>query len=268
MTGYFGIPGEILLAKYSPDGVLLWMNRFAGTGTGNAVAIDGNDEIVIIGKYSGTVDFGGGPLSAATGWEDVFVAKYSADGDHLWSQGFGGEYNDSGLGIAVDSLDDVIITGVFRGTIDFGSEPWTTITSWTDIFMAKLDGGNGMHLWSTQFGGKGQDVSNGIATDDSGNIVLVGSFDGSYGYTVDFGGGAITSSGGVDTFVAKFSSNGTHLWSKGFGGSKSDTAKSVAVNDSGDLSIIGYFYDTADFGGGALTAEGYYSDIFLLNLGP
>ena len=65
-----------------------------------------------------------------------------------------------------------------------------------------------------------------MATDGQGNIIVAGSFSG----RVSFGGGDVISHGGIDIFIAKYSSTGAHLWSRGFGGSRDDWAKAVAVD--------------------------------------
>ena len=69
------------------------------------------------------------------------------------------------------------------------------------------------HDWSQRFGDAGVQEAYGIATDGTGNVVVTGKFQGN----VDFGGGALTSEGGSDIFVAKFDAYGNHLWSQRFG---------------------------------------------------
>jgi hypothetical protein len=266
VTGFFQNPDAIFVAKYTPEGVLLWLKRFTGNGTnmGQAITVDAADNIVVTGNFYGTVDFGGGQLTSASSWSpDVFVAKYSVNGDHIWSQRFGSKDEEFASGVAVDSNGDVVVIGTFFGTLDLGGQPLTSVGSY-DIFVAKLRGSNGGHQWSHRFGGLGNEDGADVAIDESGNIALIGSFTG----TVDFGGPALTSNGGNDVFVAKYSAGGGHIWSKGFGGSWADSGAGVAVNAGGDLSLAGCFTGTVDFGGGQLTGEGYYYDIFLVNLAP
>ena len=98
-----------------------------------------------------------------------------------------------------------------------------------------------------------------VAVDASGNVVLTGTF---YG-TVDFGGGALTSAGSGDIFVAKFGSGGAHLWSKRFGDGDYQYGIAVAVDASENAIVTGYFFGTVDFGGGAFTSAGS-QDIFVV----
>ena len=120
------------------------------------------------------------------------------------------------------------------------------------------------HLWSKRFGSTSFDQGYGVAVDDSGNVVVTGSFNG----TVNFGGGGLNSAGSFDIFVAKFSgADGSHLWSKRFGSTYEDEGLGVAVDGSGNVVVTGYFWGTVDFGGGELTSAGSSDDIFVVKLG-
>ena len=243
-------------------GRLLWLKRFGGTGfdLGEAIAVDGNGDILVTGGFSENVDFGGGVLTSA-GSGDVFVAKYSGvDGAHLWSKRFGSTNGDEGTGIAVDGNGDVLVSGNFEGTVDFGGGMLISTGS-GDVFMAKYSGVDGTHLWSKRLGGTGDYLEIQVAVDESGDVLATGTFDGS----VDFGDGPLTADY-VDIFVAKYSgADGAHLWSKQFGDTWDDEGIQVAVDGSGDVLVTGYFGTTVDFGGGLLNTAGYL-DIFVVKL--
>jgi hypothetical protein len=82
------------------------------------------------------VDFGGGPLTSDG--NDIFVAKYKeVEGSHLWSARFGGANSDLGNSVAVDANRNVVVTGSFRDTVDFGGGPLTSVGG-SDIFLVKL----------------------------------------------------------------------------------------------------------------------------------
>lgn len=83
------------------------------------------------------MDFGGGALTSA-GLFDIFVAKYAGtDGAHQWSKRFGSTSNDAGYGITVDATGDVVATGYFMGSVDFGGGSLTSAGT-LDIFLVKL----------------------------------------------------------------------------------------------------------------------------------
>ena len=267
---------DIFVAKYSRTGDHLWSERFGSSTmdgfdreSGLGIAVDATGNLVVTGRFNGTIDFGGGPLISA-GDPDIFLLKLSGAGDHLWSKCFGGAANaEAGNAVAVDDANDIVVTGSFNGTVDFGRGPLTS--SNLDIFLAKYDQ-NGTCLWSRRFGGPSStDSGRGIVVDGNGNIVITGNFIGS----VDFGGGALTSAGGDDIFVAKYSAAGAHVWSKRFGDPFAfvggDIGKHVAIdtrancdgrNGANCVLLTGYFLGTADFGGGPLSGAGS-TDVFV-----
>jgi chitodextrinase len=251
---------DVFVVKYSSSGAYLWSKRIGSTGSdlGSGIGVDDSGNVVVIGQFQGTVDFGGGGLTSAGG-SDIFVAKYSSSGAHVWSKRFGGTGNDSGNAIAVESNGDVVLTGFFGyfgSAVDFGGGPYTSAGG-MDIFVAKFSA-SGAHIWSKPLGGTGQDTGLSVAVDDGGNVAVTGYFQG----TVNFGGGSLSSAGGNDIFLAKFSDSGAHVWSKRFGGTSDDRGTGVAVAGTGDVVVTGYFNATADFGGGAQVSTGG-SDIFL-----
>ena len=66
---------------------------------------------------------------------------------------------------------------------------------------------------------------------------------------MDLGGGTLSNAGHTDLFVAVFARDGSHVWSKRFGGAGSDDVASLDIDDSGNIMVAGSFDDTLDFGG-------------------
>jgi hypothetical protein len=161
------------------------------------VAADGTGNIVLVGFFFGEVDFGGGPLTSA-GESDMFLAKFDANGAHLWSRRFGDAEFQGGGSIATAGLDHIVIAGALNGTLDLGGGPLISAGD-PDIFVAEFDPA-GNHLWSRRYGDADQQYSTSLAAYGSGNILLTGALSGS----ADFGGGPLTSAGGSDIFLAKF----------------------------------------------------------------
>jgi hypothetical protein len=100
------------------------------------MTVDSSNNVLITGYFQGTVDFGAGPLTAVS-W-DVYVAKYSPAGVCLLSERFGNADIQIGRSVAVAPVSgDVLVTGNFSGTIDFGGGTLTSAGS-ADIFLANL----------------------------------------------------------------------------------------------------------------------------------
>jgi hypothetical protein len=123
----------------------------------------------------------------------------------------------------------------------------------------QISSGDGATVWAKRFGGAQNDAGSSIAVDGSGNIIVVGTFQG----TADLGGGPVTSIGAADMYVAKYSPSGLYQWSKHFGGSGSITPRAVAVDASGNMVVTGSFTGTVAFGGGSVTSISSTNDIFV-----
>ncbi len=238
----------------------IWSKRFGDPldQMSFSVSSDAAGNVYVTGQYFGSVDFGAGPLPSAGGG-DVFVMKLDPAGNHLWSKRFGDGAAQIGTGVAIDPAGDVVVTGHFEGSIDFGGGPLTSAGA-TDVFVAKLDS-SGNHLWSKRFGQVDNQTSSGVATDSTGNVFLTGALSG----TADFGGGLLISAGGPDVFIVKLDPNGNHLWSKRAGSTSFQIATSITTDAMGNALVTGYFAQSIDFGGGPLPSAGG-SDAFLVKL--
>lgn len=256
---------DIYAAKLDASGGYLWGKRFGDANIQGATGLagDSSGNVVVTGWYTGSVDFGGGPLPGAVG-NEVFVAKLDASGAHVWSKGFGGASADNavGQGIAVDGAGNVLLAGWFSGSVDFGGGSLTGVAT-ENVFVAKLDAG-GVHQWSKGLGDAESQQGRGIAVDGADNVLLTGWFT----RTIDFGGGPLASAGKDDIFVAKLDAGGGHLWSKRFGDTLDQQAVSVAVDASGAALITGHFAGNLDFGGGVVLNGAGGTDIFVAKFSP
>ncbi|MEY2408483.1 MAG: hypothetical protein QOF48_1153 [Verrucomicrobiota bacterium] len=258
------------LAKVSSSNLVLWRLSFGGPGSGavRAVAAASDGSVFVTGNFYASLDFGGGLLTSAGG-HDIFVAKYSATGTHLWSKRFGSArpstfLTEAAYAIAVGPDDSVVISGIYDGPVDFGGGILPTTTS-QDVFVVKFST-TGSHLWSRRIGGQtGLPSSRSVAIDANGSVFVTGSFV----FTVDFGAGPVTAEGSPDMFVAKYSSSGGYLWSRQFGipgtsGRSSIAGTSIAVDHNGDAVVVGEFRAPVSIGGGTLTnATPGYEDVFV-----
>jgi uncharacterized protein (AIM24 family) len=235
-------------------GAHVWSMRLGGSAYADIVlptgtVVDGNGNIAVVGSFAGTVDLGGGPLTAS-GTSDMFVAVYSAAGIHRWSRRVGGIYDDYGTAVAFDGSGNVFMAGRFASSATFGGATLTSAGG-HDIGLAKYSS-TGTHLWSMRFGGTSWDEPTALAVDGSGNVLLAGQYAGA----IDFGGGPLASAGSFDGFLAKLSGTGAYLWAKRVGGGSADMVTAVGVDASGNPTLVGYFAGVADFGGGPLTSAG------------
>ncbi len=251
---------DVYLVKLDPGGSHLWSERFGDCNWQNVVdaASDGSN-LVVTGGFESTLDFGT-TLITSVGARDLFVAKLDAAGTVLWARGFGDAGEQFGYGIAVDPAGNVLVTGSFSGTIDFGGGPMVASVG-ADAFLVKLDS-SGNYLWARQFGIDGGQVGGDVVVDVFGNVISTGVTNG----RVDFGGGVLTPAG-TNLYVAAYGADGTYRWGALFGTTWANPGRLFA-DPAGNTLITGSFLDSIDFGGGPLTTGPGGKMMFLAKLAP
>jgi hypothetical protein len=187
------------LVKLDATGNHVWTKQLGGPSNQASlgVACDTSGNVVVAGVQEGTVDYGGGALTASG--SDVFVARYAANGSHVWSKLFGDGAEQVAWAVAVDASSNVVVTGDFFGTISFGG---TTLVSAgeRDVFLAKLSP-TGSHVWSKRFGDAATANGLAVAVDTNGRIAAAGHFSG----TIGFGGATLTANpNAVAGYIARF----------------------------------------------------------------
>ena len=108
------------------SGAHVWSKRFGSTSqdVSTAVAVDDSGNVVVTGYFLGSVDFGGGPLTASN--IDMFVAKYSSAGTYVWARKYGAGGNQLADCVSAAPTGEVSVGGFFAGTIDFGQGAFTS----------------------------------------------------------------------------------------------------------------------------------------------
>ncbi|HEX8796428.1 MAG TPA: SBBP repeat-containing protein [Polyangiaceae bacterium] len=258
--GANGATGTFLFSL-DPLGNVLSAKAYGGDsfGTLAKVAVSANGTIGLAGSYKGTIDFGGGPLTAAMGSYAGFVAEFDGGGNLSFANSLGTDSTTMAQGLSFKSDESIAVVGSFSGTGQFGTTTLTSVGQ-NDVFVAAFDSA-GNPLWSKSWGGITNDDGRGIAYDANGNLVVTGGFSSS----VDFGGGAVTSKGGTDAFVMKLNASHTLAWVQTFGGTLTDEAVSVAIDTTGDPLVGGLFESTMSLGGKTLTSSGD-KDIFAIKM--
>jgi hypothetical protein len=223
-----------------------------------AVVIDHASNRITAGGFMGSADFGAGSMNGA-GSLDVFIAKYAADGTCLWSRAFGARGDDRAYGLTVDSQNNIIVTGYFEYSVDFGG---VTLTAndpfgWgvSDIFVAKYSPAGSL-IWAVRMGGSSSDFGQGLAVDSSDNVYLAASFSG----TATFGTVSLaTVSGGPTIALVKIAATtGATAWAKAYGTCpQGDTPNALTIDRNGDLLITGNSGGATDLGAGP-TAGGLF----------
>ena len=193
---------DVFVAKLTVDGALVFSRSFgdADAQIPTGVVVDGNYDTILAGAFRGSINFGeAADELVSSGEQDVFVAKLSGEGSHVWSMGFGDGAAQPTTLVTVDKGRNMVLAGSFVGAIDFGGGALAS-GGLGDVFLAKL-ATDGTHLWSQAFGDASPQAATAVAVDGDRSVVLAGGF---YG-TIDLGTSPLASAGAEDIFVARFS---------------------------------------------------------------
>lgn len=232
-----------------------WTKTFSGTNTyefGGALAHDSRGNVYVSGCFQGTnIDFdpseSATDVHSAAGGCDIFLTKYSATDEYLWTKTLGSAGDQQGLVITVDGDDNIILSGHTEGTVDFdftaGVQNYTSPGN-DDAFVCKYTYDMEL-LWCGIWGGNGgHEYAADIELDADGNLYLGGLF---RSQNVDFdpGAGTVlrspTSVGKYDAYLLKLDSGGIFQWVKTWGGTTDDKVVGVYLNSGNDVYATGYF---------------------------
>jgi len=213
---------DALLVKYDSSGTKIWTRQLGSTNYDIAygVAIDSNNNVYITGFTDGSLD---GNTSA--GSFDVFLVKYDSTGTKVWTRQLGTTAIDYARDVAIDSNNNVYITGITQGSLDGNTHAGNN-----DVFLVKYDS-SGSKIWTRQLGTTAIDYVEGVAIDSNNNVYITGYTLGSlYG----------TNAGNNDAFLVKYDSTGTKVWTRQLGSMGSDIAYRVAIDSNNNVYITGY----------------------------
>jgi hypothetical protein len=206
--------------------------------------------VILVGTFTGKVTFGTIALDAGTG-ADVFVVRMSRQGAPMWAIQGGGTGDVASAQAVATPAGDIILAVAYQGAFQMTGGTSVTAVGGNDIALVRVSS-TGAVQWTRSFGGAGQDLARGVAVGPGGEIALSGEFNGA----ATFGGETFTTAGGLDSFVAKYTADGDHVWSHAAGSPADDRGLDVAVDASGAVYDAVSFHGTVGFGGAPLSASG------------
>jgi len=251
---------DVLVTKYSPDGVILWQQTYNGSANGNdygvQLKINNSNEIFIAAtlEESTSLDFG--------------ILKYSPNGNLIWSNSWNGSASgvDISADIDIDNSGNIYLVG--------GSE---SSNNFSDYAIVKFNS-DGVYQWYTTYDHTNLHDAATSITFNSSNLVVSGAsasaptnwdyatleINKANGFIINTertdvpGVGldnvvAITSDNNNNTYLTgyvevngnrniqtvKINSNFGLEWVKNFDGGLEDVAKAIGVDDFGNIYIAG-----------------------------
>ena len=179
-----GNGNSTFLAKYTPAGILTWVQQINGSVTNNNsnLYVNSQDEVYVDGPFNATITFSNGTSLNPVGTRDIFLSKFGADGTFQIARDVGGSgaslYN---YGMAESSDDNIYISGFFNGSVDFDPSAASVALvhdhGYQDLFLAKFDPDLN-YKWAISAGSSNcnQTLGRNVAVDHNNDVLLVGTF--------------------------------------------------------------------------------------------
>ncbi|NOT37631.1 MAG: T9SS type A sorting domain-containing protein [Saprospiraceae bacterium] len=249
---------DISIMKLDNEGNFIWAKHMGGRLDDDplGIAVDKNNNVIVCGTFNDTIDIDPGPgrlLFKEKGNIDAFFIKLNQDGEMIWARQQASEELMNAAGIAIDSRNNLIITGTFRSKADFNPGPgeffMTAPGVSGDSYVLKLDE-DANFIWAIQIGASRNENSIGLALDKEDNIYTTGC----YQFKVDFDPGPeefflySDTENNNDIYVSSLRPNGNFRWAHGMNGPASDIGFSVAVDNDLGVYSTGIFGKTLNIG--------------------
>ena len=206
--------------------IAFWQQYLGGSrfDQGKRIMVRPDGTLLLAGEILSTDGLGVGNHGKLI---DIFVAKYATQGSFFWQKSLGGSNIDE-LGDIVETRDGgFIIIGTTTSTD--GDVPANQGGS--DIWLIKLDL-EGEIEWSQTFGGKGDDRGTAVIPLEGGGYLIGGESSSNNGDMQSL------HHGGLDSWVAKVSSQGRLLWERHYGGVANEKVCRMHQLPSGEFLII------------------------------
>ncbi|WP_164972658.1 SBBP repeat-containing protein [Lacibacter luteus] len=255
---------DAFVLKLKADGSFDWAKKMGGiyTDMGNSITVDASGFVYTTGTFRGlNCDYDPGEGTAylnTYGDSEGFILKLSSTGNFVWVKQFTTGAFDYSVAnsIAADANGNAYITGTFKGATDFDPGAGnTTIRAGglNDGFLVKLNN-DGNFVWAKQLGGcQIEDYGTSVVVDAQGNVYTTGIFQ----YIADFNPGTgvynLQSSGAIDGFISKLTTNGEFVWAMHIGGAGNDYGWAITLDGSGNFYTAGHFDATSNFNWGGTT---------------
>lgn len=230
-----------------------WLQSFGSTNFTQVitdVAITNTGDIVVVGGFADTLDFGLGPI-ASTGSSDIFIAKFDPFGKPIWNKRFGDASPQIAMAVAVDNTGAIYVGGSIAGSADFEGTLLTSAGG-DDAFLARFDP-DGKLVKAQNFGDSLKQTIREIEITKTNLVVVAGEFAGVLQLDAN---NSFMSVGSTDIFVARFDTSGFVAGARAYGGSGIETLRGMALDSGDQVYLTGGYEGTSNFGGTMLTSTG------------
>ncbi|MCC5946116.1 MAG: hypothetical protein JJT94_14395 [Bernardetiaceae bacterium] len=209
---------DIWVVKISDSGLREWdkvLGSRESIDEGQGIVADDEGNFLVVGTT----------LPISGGNSDILAIKIDGKGNVLWEKKYGSKASEAAHGVCKTQNGFAII----GHSESDGRGKW-------DMFVVSIDN-EGNKIWEKSYGGADNEMGNAIKEDAEGNLILAG-------YTYTF------AEGSHDAWVVKVNKEGKQLWTRNYGGLSTDEAFGIAIEDKGNIVMVGYkdIYEPDEYG--------------------
>jgi len=235
---------DLFVAKFNSTAQIQWATYLGGTerDVSFALGVDHYNNVYIGGKTNSDGLATSGAYQATRGGiDDAILAKFDPTGGIVWSTYFGGTDNDEWRDIQFDNENHFYTCGYTESSAGIA-----TSGAWQEAYGGAGDGDitkwnlDGSVVWSTYYGGPGQDRYHVLNIDLQGNVYLCGTTGSVSGVTTSGAYQTLYGGGGEDMWLSKFTKDDHLVWSTYFGGSLDDRGRGVVTDSTDGVYIAGF----------------------------
>lgn len=251
---------NMFFAKYDSSGNYRYAKALEGTSQNFTwdMKCDSKGNLLLAGQFFAAVDFDPSAAFAkagAKGGQNSFLAKYDTAGNYIFAKVLTGTGDNQANQMAIDSKDNICITGSFYKTMD--ADPGSGVKTLTsadlaDVYFARYDN-LGNYRGAQSLEGMNSQQGLAIALDKDDQLYLAGSFFGRIDTDPSTAVVEYVSAGNTDIFFARYDTGGHYLMSQALEGKGMNQPNAIVIDDYKNIYIAGRSLDSVDFDPSPLT---------------
>jgi len=254
------------IAKFNSNHNVVWKKLLGGTSNDavEAVVRMPDNGVAVVGRFAGTINLGGSNLTSL-GFDDIYIARFEADGDHMWSARYGTNMQNNVGDLAVGPSGELVMVGEFATGLSFGG-PTLNVAGGIDGFVVKFDQ-NGVHQWSRGWHSTGNERPQEAVVLSDGSVWVGGQYDTAVDLNGVAGAESTPTGTGNDLLVVKYDSAGTYQTRKTVNCTDDVVVRDMEVGFDDGIVLAGTYSGTFFTAMIAAPAAGSY-DAWMMKISP
>ena len=247
---------DLFLLKLNDSQELLFLTQAGDLGeiVPEKLEIASDGSILLAGSFQGEASFGDIQIETNTSDDDVFIARFSANGESIWGRKAGGVHEQFCSALTLDESDNIYVGGNIVGVMTLSDDIVIQSPNLVDnLFLLKYDLA-GTPIWGRSMGALDPEFVSDLQYKEN-QLILSGYFRES----LEIDNFTATAEANRNTgFLTSFDLAGQSQWLKVIGGDNQVFLNEIALNNSGDLFAAGTFNESVEFDNETFSTNGLY----------